>query len=60
VCLICAILNCGGVLHITDVLCIYTCIQRHHLAQSVSILNTDGCNIFENLSSEVSLVCECY
>lgn len=26
--------------------------QRHHLAQSMCILNTDGCNIFENLSSE--------
>ncbi|XP_048505681.1 cGMP-dependent 3',5'-cyclic phosphodiesterase-like isoform X3 [Athalia rosae] len=26
--------------------------ERHHLAQSMCILNTDGCNIFESLSSE--------
>lgn len=26
--------------------------ERHHLAQSMCILNTEGCNIFENLSSE--------
>lgn len=26
--------------------------QRHHLAQSMCILNTDGCNIFESLTSE--------
>lgn len=25
--------------------------ERHHLAQSMCILNTDGCNIFESLSS---------
>ncbi|XP_023245364.1 cGMP-dependent 3',5'-cyclic phosphodiesterase-like isoform X3 [Copidosoma floridanum] len=26
--------------------------ERHHLAQSMCILNTEGCNIFENLSSD--------
>ena len=26
--------------------------QRHHFAQTVSILNSEGCNIFENLSHE--------
>ncbi|XP_015586833.1 cGMP-dependent 3',5'-cyclic phosphodiesterase isoform X2 [Cephus cinctus] len=26
--------------------------ERHHLAQSMCILNTDGCNIFEGLTSE--------
>ena len=26
--------------------------QRHHLAQALCILNTDGCNIFDGLSSE--------
>ena len=25
--------------------------QRHHLAQTMCILNTEGCNIFENVSS---------
>lgn len=25
--------------------------QRHHFAQTICILNTDGCNLFENLSS---------
>ena len=28
-------------------------LQRHHLAQSMCILNTEGSNIFENLSSRV-------
>lgn len=27
--------------------------QRHHLAQSMCILNTEGSNIFENLTSKV-------
>ncbi|KAK3588551.1 hypothetical protein CHS0354_027776 [Potamilus streckersoni] len=26
--------------------------ERHHFAQTMCILNTDGCNIFENLSSK--------
>ncbi|GAB6033257.1 cGMP-dependent 3',5'-cyclic phosphodiesterase [Chamberlinius hualienensis] len=26
--------------------------ERHHFAQAMCILNTDGCNIFENLSSK--------
>ncbi|XP_058803157.1 cGMP-dependent 3',5'-cyclic phosphodiesterase-like isoform X2 [Phymastichus coffea] len=26
--------------------------ERHHLAQSMCIINTEGCNIFENLTSE--------
>lgn len=26
--------------------------ERHHLAQSMCILNTEGCNIFENLTSD--------
>ncbi|XP_011298663.1 cGMP-dependent 3',5'-cyclic phosphodiesterase isoform X1 [Fopius arisanus] len=26
--------------------------ERHHLAQSMCILNTEGCNIFENLASD--------
>lgn len=28
-------------------------LQRHHLAQSMCILNTEGSNIFENLTSKV-------
>jgi cGMP-dependent 3',5'-cyclic phosphodiesterase len=27
-------------------------LERHHLSQTMFILNTDGCNIFENLTSE--------
>ncbi|XP_034938911.1 cGMP-dependent 3',5'-cyclic phosphodiesterase-like [Chelonus insularis] len=27
--------------------------ERHHLAQSMCILNTDGCNIFENLEGDL-------
>ncbi|XP_060080047.1 uncharacterized protein LOC132559446, partial [Ylistrum balloti] len=27
-------------------------LERHHFAQSMCIVNTDGCNIFENLSSK--------
>ena len=30
--------------------------QRHHLAQSMCILNTEGSNIFENLSSRVGTI----
>lgn len=26
--------------------------QRHHFAQTMCILNTEGCNIFENLTSK--------
>ena len=26
--------------------------QRHHFAQTMCIVNTEGCNIFENLSSK--------
>lgn len=29
----------------------HSIMQRHHFAQSMCILNTEGCNIFENLSS---------
>ena len=28
--------------------------QRHHFAQAICILNTSGCNIFENMSRKVS------
>lgn len=27
--------------------------QRHHFAQAISILNSEGCNIFENCSRKV-------
>lgn len=27
-------------------------LERHHFAQTIAILHTDGCNIFENLSEE--------
>jgi len=27
-------------------------LQRHHFSQAICILNTDGCNIFDTLSSD--------
>ncbi|UYV60751.1 PDE2A, partial [Cordylochernes scorpioides] len=31
--------------------------ERHHLAQAIAILNTDGCNIFETLSEQEYSIC---
>jgi len=51
---------CGNVNHCTDwswlmfAMCKY-CWQRHHLAQTHSIINTQGCDILANLSTPVSL-----
>ena len=28
--------------------------QRHHLTQTMAILNTDGCNIFQSMGNTVS------
>lgn len=30
--------------------------QRHHFAQTVAVLHTDGCNIFENLTELVCFI----
>ncbi len=33
--------------------------ERHHFAQSMCILNTEGCNILENINKQVGIINKC-